>query len=181
MDQSVVVEQFNDLAAEIRKQPSHYMVSAPITPSVTPAWEHRGVSQCYNVLRVFACATEYGFSVMPGGLAITAGNVEHLKKDFPQLQQSKDIWVLSEKPVEPFTLMTGFHTISEFKRSSDLPSRVADNLLWLGRYLERAEGLIRLLRAIYRRLSGEDRLTDIPELHVSPQYTSDEKYYPQDS
>jgi uncharacterized circularly permuted ATP-grasp superfamily protein/uncharacterized alpha-E superfamily protein len=165
MDQSVGVEQFNDLAAEIRKQPLHYMVSAPIAPSVAPAWEHRGVSQCYNVLRVFACATEYGFSVMPGGLAITAGSVEHLKKDFPQLQQSKDIWVLSEKPVEPFTLMTGFHTISEFKRSSDLPSRVADNLLWLGRYLERAEGLIRLLRAIYRRLSGEDRLTDIPELH----------------
>jgi uncharacterized alpha-E superfamily protein len=61
--------------------------------------------------------------------------------------------------------MSGLHNISEFKRSSDLPSRVADNLLWLGRYLERAEGLIRLLRSIFRRLSGEDRPTDIPELH----------------
>jgi len=40
--------------------------------------------------------------------------------------------VLSDKPVELFSPMEGFHTISEFKRSSDLPSRVADNLLWLG-------------------------------------------------
>jgi uncharacterized alpha-E superfamily protein len=41
---------------------------------------------------------------------------------------------------------------------------VADHLLWLGRYLERAEGLIRLLRAVFRRLSGEARSGDIPEL-----------------
>ena len=51
------------------------------------------------------------------------------------------------------------------RRGSDLPSRVADHLLWLGRYLERAEGLIRLLRSVFRRLSGEARPEDIPELH----------------
>ena len=32
-----------------------------------------------------------------------------------------------------------------------LPSRVADNLFWLGRYAERAEGTVRLLRAIGHR------------------------------
>jgi uncharacterized alpha-E superfamily protein len=41
---------------------------------------------------------------------------------------------------------------------------VADHLLWLGRYLERAEGLIRLLRSVFRRLSGETRPEDVPEL-----------------
>lgn len=164
MDQSVAIDQFTDLSETIRATPSNYMVSAPITPSLVPAWDHLGVNQSYNVLRVFACATENGFSVMPGGLAITADDVETLRRDYPEQQQSKDIWVLSDKPVEPFTLMDGFHAISEFRRSSDLPSRVADNLLWLGRYLERAEGLIRLLRSVYRRLSGEDRPEDIPEL-----------------
>ena len=59
--------------------------------------------------------------------------------------QSKDIWVLSDKPVEPFSLLSGLHNVGEFRRFSDLPSRVADHMLWLGRYLERAEGLIRLL------------------------------------
>ncbi len=164
MDQSAVVDSLADLTAAMRATPSQYMVTAPITPSLAPAWNQLGVGQNYNVLRVFACATEHGFSVMPGGLAITAGDIETLNRDCPQQQQSKDIWVLSDTPVEPFTLMGGLHNISEFKRSSDLPSRVADNLLWLGRYLERAEGLIRLLRSIFRRLSGEDRPTDIPEL-----------------
>ena len=164
MDKSAVVAQSTDLMAEIRTNPSRYMVSPPVTPSLAPAWDVGGASQCYNVVRIFACATEHGFAVMPGGLAITAGDVETLKGDFPERQQSKDIWVLSDKPVEPFSLMDGFHAVAEFRRSNDLPSRVADNLLWLGRYLERAEGLIRLLRAVYRRLSGEDRPEEIPEL-----------------
>ena len=157
------------------------MVSAPLTPSLAPAWELGGISQCYNVVRVFACATEHGFSVMPGGLAITAGDVETLKGDYPEQQQSKDIWVLSDKPVEPFSMMDGFHAVAEFRRSNDLPSRVADNLLWLGRYLERAEGLIRLLRSVYRRLSGEDRPERYPRAAVFAQYSSDEKHHPQES
>ena len=36
---------------------------------------------------------------------------------------------------------------------SDLPSRAADNLFWLGRYAERAEGTVRLLRGILVRLT----------------------------
>ena len=164
MDASIVVHQDADLVAEIKINPLLYMVSAPVTPSLAPAWDLGSVSQCYNVVRVFACATEHGFTVLPGGLAITAGDIETLKGGYPGQQQSKDVWVLSDKPVEPFSLMDGFHAVAEFKRSNDLPSRVADNLLWLGRYLERAEGLIRLLRSVYRRLSGEDRLEDIPEL-----------------
>lgn len=164
MDTSAVVDQSADLMAEIKINPSLYLVSAPVTPSSAPAWDLGSVSQCYNVVRVFACATAQGFTVMPGGLAITAGDIETLRRGCPEKLQSKDVWVLSDKPVEPFSLMDGFHAVAEFRRSNDLPSRVADNLLWLGRYLERAEGLIRLLRSVYRRLSGEDRLEDIPEL-----------------
>ena len=81
----------------------------------------------------------------------------------PERQQSKDIWVLSDRPVSPFSLMSSLQPVSEFKRGNDLPSRVADHLLWLGRYLERAEGLIRLLRSVYRRLAGETRTVDIPD------------------
>ncbi len=35
----------------------------------------------------------------------------------------------------------------------NLPSRAADNLFWLGRYVERAEGHLRLLRALHLRLA----------------------------
>jgi uncharacterized alpha-E superfamily protein len=38
------------------------------------------------------------------------------------------------------------------RASTDLPSRVADNLYWLGRYAERAESVARLLRCITKRI-----------------------------
>jgi uncharacterized alpha-E superfamily protein len=46
----------------------------------------------------------------------------------------------------------------------DLPSRVADNLFWLGRYAERSESLVRLLRSVVARLTDESGAADTPEL-----------------
>ncbi len=164
LDRSVTADRSNELIAAIQAAPYFFMATEPVYPSVVPAWHQSGVSSCYSLLRVFACATEQGFTVMPGGLAITATDVKTLTGDCPENQQSKDIWVLSDQPVEPFSLMAGLETVAKFNRGSDLPSRVADHLLWLGRYMERAEGLVRLLRSVFRRLSGEARIIDIPEL-----------------
>ena len=150
--------------AAIKASPHAFMARDPVRPSVAPAWDKGNIGSRYTLLRVFACATGEGFSVMPGGLAITAADVDILNGDCPEQQQSKDIWVLSDQPVAPFSLLGGLQAVAEFRRSSDLPSRVADHLLWLGRYLERAEGLVRLLRSVFRRLSGEARPGDIPEL-----------------
>jgi uncharacterized circularly permuted ATP-grasp superfamily protein/uncharacterized alpha-E superfamily protein len=153
-----------DAAAAIQAAPHEVLARTPVQPGAAPAWGPQGIHSRYTLLRIFACATEQGFAVMPGGLAITATDVETLTADSPELQQSKDIWVISDQPVVPFSLMSGLTTIAEFSRGSDLPSRVADHLLWLGRYLERAEGVVRLLQSVYRRLAGEARLNDIPEL-----------------
>ncbi len=152
------------LVEKIQSSPYAYMARENVLPSCAPAWRSDGIESTYTLMRIFACATENGFSVMPGGLGITARDLPTLLSGSPKKQQSKDIWVLSDQPVEPFSLMDSLQEVSEFKRGSDLPSRVADNLLWLGRYLERAEGTIRLLRSVFRRLSGEARPDDIPEL-----------------
>lgn len=164
MEPSISFDQSADLLSDIQSNPAEYVASSPVTPSSSPAWNGFGVSNCFNMIRVFACATETGFSVMPGGLAITAESVESLLDGKPEKQKSKDIWILSDEPVEIVSLMSGFRAIPEFKRTSDLPNRVADNLLWLGRYLERAEGSIRILRSVFRRLSGEEKPEDVPEL-----------------
>ena len=52
-------------------------------------------------------------------------------------QGSKDVWVLSEGPVTPVSLLRPHGAPIELRRSgNDLPSRVADNLYWLGRQVE---------------------------------------------
>lgn len=164
MHRSVFPRPVDDPVGEIGMAPHQFMAIEPLHPSTVPAWCPDGAVPRYTLLRLFACATESGFTVMPGGLAITAPDVPTLLYGEPERQQSKDVWVLSNQPVAPFSLMGSLQTVAAFKRGSDLPSRVADHLLWLGRYLERAEGLIRLLRCVYRRLSGEARPSDIPEL-----------------
>ena len=154
----------DDLTGRISAAPHLYMARPPIHPATVPAWKPDGIDPHYTLFRIFACATQDGFTVMPGGLAITAPDVPTLMGASPESQQSKDIWVFSDGPVTHFSLMSSLQSVAEFKRGSDLPSRVADHLLWLGRYLERAEGLIRLLRLVYRRLAGESRPIDIPDL-----------------
>lgn len=154
-----------NLMDHIAASPGNVLASAPVPAAVAPGWNRRGSAPSRVLLRVFVCAVEEGFTVMPGGLGVAANEPETLLRGEMQKQQSKDVWILSDNPVEPFSLMQRFHKVEEFKRGGDLPSRVADHLLWLGRYLERAEGLVRLLRLFFRRISGEDRPREIPEMH----------------
>jgi uncharacterized alpha-E superfamily protein len=78
---------------------------------------------------------------------------------------SKDTWILSSGPVPEFSLLTPTVQPVELSRAgNDLPSRAADNLYWLGRYAERAEGAVRLLRGILVRLTEKSGLADVPEL-----------------
>jgi uncharacterized alpha-E superfamily protein len=71
-------------------------------------------------------------------------------------QGSKDVWVLSEGPVQQVSLLRRPGQPLPLRRSGyDLPSRVADHLYWLGRHAERAEGTARLLRTVASRLAAE--------------------------
>jgi uncharacterized alpha-E superfamily protein len=78
---------------------------------------------------------------------------------------SKDTWVLSDGPVDTFSLQQSRDVPVELIHGvvSDLPSRAADHIFWLGRYAERSEHLARMLRCILTRLTGESGLADESE------------------
>ena len=64
--------------------------------------------------------------------------------------------MVSHTPPLQFSLLPPAGQPIDLRRSGDeLPSRVADNLYWLGRYVERTEGVMRLLRSIVSRLTAE--------------------------
>jgi uncharacterized alpha-E superfamily protein len=62
---------------------------------------------------------------------------------------------LLQSPNEPARLRRG---------GAELPSRVADNLFWLGRYAERADAAARMMRTLVTRLADESQLSLAPEL-----------------
>ncbi len=108
------------------------------------------------VLRVYVGVTDEGYQVMPGGLTRIAAGSDPRAAWLEAGDVSKDTWVLSDQPVEQFSLLAQRQDSRRLRRAGrELPSRAADNLFWLGRYTERAEGAVRLFRSLVTRLGGE--------------------------
>ena len=146
-----------DLAAwseHLDCRPYDAVGQAPVRLSTAPCFTPEGVKPRPVVLRAFLTATEKGFAVMPGALVRIAPTPD---RPIARLQQgglSKDAWILSSSPVEQFSLLRPPDTAVEVRRQgNNLPSRVADDLYWVGRYAERAEFGVRALRAFIQRLT----------------------------
>lgn len=144
----------------LRMLPHTLVGQVATVPSITPVWSEGTFAAQSLVLRVFAVASDDGgYAVMPGGLARIATENQPWAVSFQRGGGSKDAWVLADGPVAPVTLLRPSGAPVEFKRGgSDLPSRVADNLYWLGRYGARAEDAARVLRAALTRLAGDQEV-----------------------
>lgn len=105
------------------------------------------------------------FAVMPGGLSrVTDTPDEPIQRPFER-GGVKDCWVISDKPVEPLSLLDNKRYPGDTQRSEYyLSSRTADNFCWLGRYLERCDATARLVRSVLKRLTGETRPAEVREL-----------------
>jgi uncharacterized alpha-E superfamily protein len=105
-------------------------------------------------------------AVMSGGLSRVADDPETLVLSGTQGkgQGAKDAWCLSDRPTEFKSMLHRFTTPFEIHRGSDLPSRVADNMLWLGRYMERTEGMLRVIRSVLMRVHSETQLNKVSEM-----------------
>ncbi len=153
------------LADAIRAQPFAYVGQEQVIGSTAPVWNGGDVQPWHVSLRAFLVRSQDGYYALPGGLARAAGPAG--ANEALPAEGSKDVWVLSEGPVKHVSLLTPAGQPIELKRSgADLPSRVADNLFWLGRQVERAEGAARLLRTVFIRLASESERDSMPELPV---------------
>lgn len=151
------------LRSHLSRRGYEFFGQETVTLSTTPAWQGDKLAPSPMVLRVYLCADGDGYRVMPGGLTRTAERSAR-SVSMQQGDASKDTWVLSDTPVSTYTRLTAPDQVISLRRSgSDLPSRVADNLYWLGRYAERTEGTIRLMRSMILRLAGEAGAGDDPQ------------------
>jgi uncharacterized circularly permuted ATP-grasp superfamily protein/uncharacterized alpha-E superfamily protein len=149
----------------LERCPERLVAQERVARSTAPVWEGDRWQPEYVALRVFAVATAIGYHVLPGGLARVANTPFELDNGVLAGRLSKDVWVLSDHPVEPLTLLPPPGERLRLRRSPGLiPSRAADNLFWLGRYAERTEGQARWLRAGLVRLVGEVDASRRPEM-----------------
>src|SRR3982074_2934449 len=116
--------------------------------STTPVWDQGRITPRPFVLRVFAAATPGGWTIMPGGFCRIAEQLDARAVSMGDGARAADVWVVSDRAVSASTLLPAGDTVRIRRIAGVVPSRAADNLFWLGRYLERAEATLRLVRAL---------------------------------
>ncbi len=147
------------LERAIAIRPHDFVGRALPAASTAPRWtEAGGLEAVPMTLRVYLAATAGGYRAMPGGLARVRPEGAASLPISHESDITKDAWVLSEGPVEAVSMLPTVREVVALRRSGrELPSRTADNLFWFGRYLERLEGAVRLLRSFVLRIAGAQR------------------------
>ena len=141
---------------QLQAQPHEYVAQEQVAISTTPVWDNGHLNSRSVVLRTYVLNTGNGWVAIPGGLvrvAEAAGSVVSMQRG----GHSKDAWVLWDGPIDTFSMLHPRNEPVELRRvSRDVPSSVADNVFWLGRYVERAENIARILRPMISRVRRAD-------------------------
>ncbi len=158
------------LHALIDAEPERVIAQERIDRSIVPVLHGTQTRERQITVRLYAVdgnlerGGEREPKVLPGGLCLLDNDAGGRRQRFDELDGSKDVWVLSERPVRPDTLLPSREDALEYAVvEGELPSRVADNLFWLGRNAERVEATARLLRAVCRELQDDDSPVDSDE------------------
>ena len=143
-------------AEQLRGRPHEYVAQEQVALSTAPVWENGRINSRSVVLRSYVLNTGSGWIAIPGGLVRVAeaeGSVVSMQRG----GHSKDAWVLWDAPVDTFSMLHPRSEPVELRRvSRAVPSSVADNVFWLGRYVERAENIARILRPMISRVRGAE-------------------------
>ena len=139
-----------------------------VSLSTTPAWvdDENGprLTPCPMTVRVFAARTEKGWQFLQGGYARIGPEGDANALAMQRGGSVADVQIISDRPVPEPTVPKAAPDATGVRRvrteSAALPSRAADNLYWLGRYIVRFEEAARLLRAYHLRLAVTDRTDD---------------------
>ncbi len=136
-----------------------------VTLSTTPAWVDGRLAPRPMSIRVFAARTPEGWVFLPGGYARIGRTGDATALSMQQGGSVADVWIMRDGPAPEDTLFEP----GRFRREGTgaLPARSADNLYWLGRYVERTEGAIRLLRAWHLRLAEAEGPADARLRHIA--------------
>jgi len=151
----------------LRASPHEYVAQEQVTLSTAPVWESGHLNSRSVVLRTYVLNTGSSWVVIPGGLVRVAdanGSVVSMQRG----GHSKDAWVLWDSPVDPYTMLRPRDEPVQLRRIPRVvPSSVADNTYWLGRYVERAENIARILRSMIPgvRRAEEAEIASLLRLH----------------
>jgi uncharacterized circularly permuted ATP-grasp superfamily protein/uncharacterized alpha-E superfamily protein len=148
------------LLDRIRHQPYQFVAQERVEKTHIPVLTKGSLEPRPAILRTFSVAADNSYIVMPGGLTRVGLDVASPLISMQTGCPSKDTWVTATEPerVSDDSPLEAGQAELEASLVS-LPSRVVENLFWLGRYAERAEASLRILRTTFMLINGEQAIS----------------------
>lgn len=159
------------LARRIVERGTDFVGQEVVKLSTTPVWVDDRLEPRPFTIRAFVARTRSGWQVMPGAFCRISERLDARAVSMQQGSLSADVWVPARVPATPVSLLQAAAGREVRRQRGALPSRAADNLFWIGRYVERADGVLRLLRAYALRaadgLGADDPIQRLLEAELA--------------
>lgn len=147
-----------EVLTRINTAPHKYVAQSYLAPSYLPSWQQGEIQPRPTIFRGFSVSNNSDYTIMPGGLTRVALSDQDTVVTNSSGSQSKDTWILASEPEKQISLIEAKPRKHDYAHQTNLPSRVVENLFWLGRYAERAESTMRLARTVFMQLNGIEPL-----------------------
>jgi uncharacterized alpha-E superfamily protein len=137
------------MQARIARAPGEHAAMGVVQPSLAPWVTPDGRMEPRPVaIRLFLLFDGEAWQALPGGLARALSEEEMRGARLKLHAPAKDVWIAAEEEEDAIRgpADIALAPLAIRRGTGELPSRVADNFFWLGRYLERLEAAARLLR-----------------------------------
>ena len=139
------------LRKRLRGAPHLYVAQEEIGFSTAPYFTGEAIEPRNAVVRSYAFKRGSSYWVMNGGLVRVATQKDAFLVSSQKGGTSKDLWIVGEEeeraPANPFKQLPCVDASID-----QIPTRRAENLFWLGRYLARSIMTTRLIRYTVKRL-----------------------------
>lgn len=141
------------LEADIRSRPEQFCGQELVARATMPVWSPKGAQASHFLMRVFLVWTGQEYALMPGALTRITPGLWHFSVYMKEGGRAKDTWVLAGKENHGAAPATPANERLHLRRqTAELTSSDADNLFWMGRYLERTEAQARVLRLLLQEI-----------------------------
>lgn len=151
----------------LKALPSEYVAVERVSHSRVPVMGEKGFEPRPVILRTSAISVGPDWLPLPGGVARIADPLDQR----PALHLGglvKDVWILKGEGLSDAARHEGLVELHKLHRVPDaVGSRVANDLFWFGRYMERIDSGLRQLRGVATRLTrGSFGPRDMAELEL---------------
>jgi len=137
------------LIASIERRPMDYVGQEIVRISTTPVIEGQHIEPRGFTLRLFMARDGSGdWKVLPGGFARISESGSLRAALIDENERSADVCVIDPAAVRSKALLRHLDPPGVRRSQGVLPSQAADNLYWLGRYFERGNQTVRLVRTL---------------------------------